>query len=89
MVTQSVAKRLKAMTSNVDVFAADVLYYQSCYNRFVYSYQEKSTTKTEMTNEETSVLSAEKEFKIFIKRKCLIQRKCYHLTDLIEEMANL
>ena len=43
----SATKRLKVMTSNVDVFVADVFYHQSCYNRFVYSYQEKSATKTE------------------------------------------
>ena len=73
------------MTSNVVVFAADMFYHQSCYNRFVYSYKEKSTTKTEMTDEETSVLSAETEFKILIKRKILIQK----YTDLVEEMANL
>ena len=33
----SVAKRLKVLTSNVDVFAADVLYHQSFYDGFVYS----------------------------------------------------
>ena len=80
----SAAKRLKVMTSNVDVFTTDVFYHQSCSN-FVYSYEEKSTTKTEMTDEETSVLSAETEFKILIKRKILIQK----YTDLVEEMANL
>ena len=42
-----------------------------------------------MTDEEISVLSAEKEFKILIKRKILIQKICYLLTDLVEEMANL
>ena len=36
----SPAKRLKVMTSNVDVFAANVFYHQSCYNRFVYSYED-------------------------------------------------
>ena len=75
------------MTSSVDVFAADVFYHQSCHNRFVYSYEEKSTTKTEMIDEEISVLSAEK-FKILIKRKILIQKN-YLLTDLVEEMAKL
>ena len=35
--------------------------------------EEKSTTKTEMTNEEISVLSAEKKIKILIKRKILIR----------------
>ena len=63
------------MTSDVDVFAADVLYHQSCYNHFVYSYEEKSTNKTEMTDEEIYVLSADKEFKILTKRKILIQKK--------------
>ena len=42
-----------------------------------------------MTDEEISVLLAEKEFKILIKRKILIQKNCYLLTDLVEEMANL
>ena len=42
-----------------------------------------------MTDEEMSVLFAEKEFKILIKRKILIQKNCYLLTDLVEEMANL
>ena len=31
----STAKQLKVMTSNVEVFTADVFYNQSCYNRFV------------------------------------------------------
>ena len=85
----SAAKPWKVLTSTVEVFAADVFYHQSCYNLFVYSYEEKSTTKTEMTDDEISVLSTEKEFKIFIKRKILIQKNCYLLTDLAEEMANL
>ena len=42
-----------------------------------------------MTDDEISVLSTEKEFKIFIKRKILIQKNCYLLTDVAEEMANL
>ena len=42
-----------------------------------------------MTDEEVSVLFAEKEFKILIKRKILIQTNCYLLTDFVEEMANL
>ena len=33
----SAAKRLKVVTSDVDVLATDVFYHQSCYNRFVYS----------------------------------------------------
>ena len=33
------------MTSNVDVFTADVFYHQSCYNHFVYSYEEKTLSK--------------------------------------------
>ena len=89
---RSAAKRLKVMTimtNTIDFFAADVLYHQSCYNHFVYSYKEKSTTKTEMTDEEISVLSAEKIFKILIKRKILIQTNYYLVTDLVEEMANL
>ena len=85
----SAAKPLKVLTSTVEVFAAGVFYHQSCYNLFVYSYEEKSTTKTEMTDDEISVLSTEKEFKIFIKRKILIQKNCYLLTDVAEEMANL
>ena len=52
----STAKRLKVLTSTVEVFAADGFYHQSCYNRFVYSYEDKSTTKTEMTEEEISTL---------------------------------
>ena len=76
------------MTSN-DVFAADVLYHHSSYNYFVYSYEEKSTTKTERTNKEISVISAEEEFKVLIKRKILVQKKCYLLTDLVKEMATL
>ena len=71
----SAAKRLKVVTSDVDVLATDVFYHQSCYNRFVYSQEVKSTTKTEMTDEEISVLSAEKEFKILFKRKILIQKQ--------------
>ena len=42
-----------------------------------------------MTDEEMSVLLAEKEFKILIKRKILIQKNCYLLTDLVDEMVNL
>ena len=63
--------------SNVDVFVADVLYHQSCCKRFVYSYEEKSTTKTEMADEEIFALSAEEEFNILIKRKILIQKSPY------------
>ena len=83
----STAKRLKVLTSTVEVFAADGFYHQSCYNRFVYSYEDKSTTKTELTDGEISVLSTEKEFKILIKRKILIQKN-YLLTDLVEKMAH-
>ena len=42
-----------------------------------------------MTDKEISVLSAEKEFKTLIKRKILIQKKYYFLTDFVEETANL
>ena len=52
----SAAKQLKVLTSIVEVFAGDVFYHESCYNRFVYSYEDKSTTKTEMTEEEISTL---------------------------------
>ena len=52
------------------------MYHQSCYNPFVYSYEEKSATETEMTNEEISAVSAEKEFKILTKRNILIQKCC-------------
>ena len=55
----SAAKRLIVTTGNVDVFAADVFYHQSCYNRFVYGYDQKSATKTGMSDEEISVLSDE------------------------------
>ena len=73
---QSAAKQLKAMTTNVDTFTGDVLYHQSCYNHFVYIYEEKSTAEmTKMTGEEIYVLSAEKEFKILLKRKILIENK--------------
>ena len=84
----SAAKQLKVLTSIVKAFAADMFYHESCYNRFVYSYEDKSTTKTEMTDGEMSVLSTEKEFKILIKRKILIQKDCYLLADLVEEIAN-
>ena len=77
----STAKRLKVRTSKVEVFTADVFYNQSCYNRFVYNYEEKSTTKTELTDEEISVLSAEKEFEILLLKDLL--------TNHVEEMANL
>ena len=73
---QSAAKQLKAMTTNVDTFTGDVLYHQSCYNHFVYIYEEKSTAEmTKMTGEEIYVLSAEKEFKILLQRKILIENK--------------
>ena len=62
------------MTSNVDVFFAEVLYNKSRYNCIFYSYEEKSTTKNEMTGEEITVLTAEKEFKILIKINILIQK---------------
>ena len=52
----STSKRLKVLTSTVEVFAADGFYHESCYNLFVYSYEEKSTTKTEMIDEEISTL---------------------------------
>ena len=84
----SAAKQLKVLTSILEVFAADVFYHESCYNRFVDSYEDKSTTKTEMTNGEISVHSTEKELKILIKRKILIQKDCYLLADLVEEIAN-
>ena len=74
------------MISKVDVLTSDVLYRQSCYVRFIYSYEEKNTTKTEMTDEKISALSAEKEFLTLIKRKISIQRK---VTDLFKEIANL
>ena len=41
-----------------------------------------------MNDEEISVLSAEKEFKILITRRILMQKNCYLLTDLVEKMAN-
>ena len=44
-------------------------------------YEEKSTTKTELTDEEISVLSAEKEFEILLLKDLL--------TNHVEEMANL
>ena len=44
-------------------------------------YEEKSTTKTELTDEEISVLSAEKEFEILVLKDLL--------TNHAEEMANL
>ena len=44
-------------------------------------YEEKSTTKTELTDEEISVLSAEKEFEILLLKD--------PLTNHVEEMANL
>ena len=59
---RSAPKQLEVMTSNVDVFAADALYHQSCYN----CCEEKSITKTEIINKEISVVSSEKEFKILI-----------------------
>ena len=42
-----------------------------------------------MIEEEISVLSAEKEFKILIKRKILIRKNCCLLTDLVEKMAKV
>ena len=41
----SATEWLKIMTSHVDVFTADVFYHQSCYNHFVYSYEEKTLSK--------------------------------------------
>ena len=34
----SAEEQLKVMFNNVDYFAADVLYHQTCYNQFIYSY---------------------------------------------------
>ena len=46
------------------------------------SYKEKSTTKTEMNNEEISVLSAKKEFEILIKKKDFDKKvKSFFLTN--------
>ena len=42
-----------------------------------------------MTDEKKSSLSAEKEFKVLIERKILIQENCYLLIDLVEQMAKL
>ena len=42
-----------------------------------------------MKDEEISALSAEKEFKILIKRKILTHKNSHLLADLLEEMANL
>ena len=44
----NLVKRLKVMTSKVDVLAGDMLYHQLCYVRFAYSYEDKNTTKTEI-----------------------------------------
>ena len=70
------AKRLKVMTSNVDIFAADLMYHQPCYNSFIYIYEGKSRLKTEITTKE-------------IKRKVSIQKNCYLLINLVEEIVNL
>ena len=40
-------------------------------------------------DEEISVFSAQKEFKILLKRKIWYKKNCYLLTDLVVEMANL
>ena len=60
------------------------MYHQSYFNRFICNYEEKSSSKTEMTDEEIFALSAEKEFKILIKRKILIQKNWYLLAGPME-----
>ena len=83
----STAKRLKVLTSTVKVFAADVLYHQSCIIALFIVMRRKLQRKLKRPTEK--YLTTEKEFKILIKRKILIQKNCYLLTDLVEEMANL
>ena len=48
------------MASNVDIFAADLLYHQSCHSQFINGYEKRKEMKNEMTDKETSVFSAEK-----------------------------
>ena len=42
-----------------------------------------------MLNEEVSSQSARKEFLVLIRRKILVQKNCYLLSDLVEELQQL
>ena len=68
---QTAAKYLKVQLSHSDMWAADIFYYKTCYDRFVYFYI-KIPKENPLLNEQVSSQSAEKEFLVLIKRKTVI-----------------
>ena len=56
---QTAAKRLKVKISHSDMWAADVFYYKTCHNRFVYLYR-KIPKENPLLNKEVSSQSSGK-----------------------------
>ena len=63
---QAAAKRLKTQISNSDILAADVFYYKTCYDRFVYFYR-KIPKENPLLNKEVSNQFSKKEFLVLMK----------------------
>ena len=76
---QAAAKRLKIQISNSDMLAADVFYYKTCYDRFVYFYR-KIPKENSLLNKEVSNQFSEKEFLVLMKLLSSIWPSCWTVT---------
>lgn len=58
---------------------------KTCHRRFIFLYR-KIPNGGSLLDEEVSSQSTKKELLVFIKRWILIQKYCYRLSDLVEEL---
>ena len=84
---KAAAQKLNSIISNQDIFSADVTYHKKCYDRFTYVNKYEKRDKED--DENSSILTAEREFITVLKRKVVHQKFCYLLRDLVGEMNSL
>ena len=88
------ANRLKMVTSGSahDIFATDVLYHKSCYNKFTYILLHQKRKRQQQQEEKDNKNKKEEVIRKFcklIEKKALNNKKAFFLIDLLGDISDL
>ena len=86
-VLHSAAKRLRIHHAGGDLLARELEYHKSCYTFF--TVHPTKNLQSDISLDTINSQCAEREFLDIIEKKVIVEKSCYFLTDLLEDMQNL
>ena len=86
-VLHSAAKRLRIHHSGGDLLVRELEYHKSCYAFF--TVRPTKNLQFDVSLDTINGQCAEREFLDVVEKKVIVEKSCYFLTDLLEDMQSL